>query len=91
VENCISDYFLMTKQYSKSKIYSSNQQRRLKNVLRLMSGPDLAQGQERREGGRIWFDSFYVRVSTMTAILTVSHILRSTTTNGHRFIALGLP
>jgi len=37
------------------------------------------------------FDSFYVRVSTMTAIKTVGHRLRSTPTNGHRFTALGLP
>jgi len=33
----------------------------------------------------------YVRVSTMTAIWTVGHRLRSTPTNGHRFTALNLP
>jgi len=33
----------------------------------------------------------YVRVSTMTAIWTVGHRLRSTLTNGHRFTALSLP
>ena len=33
----------------------------------------------------------YVRVSTITAIWTVGHRLRSTPTNGHRFTALRLP
>ena len=33
----------------------------------------------------------YVRVSTITAIWTVGHRLRSTPTNGHRFTALSLP
>jgi len=33
----------------------------------------------------------YVRVSTITAIWTVGHILRSTPTNGNRFTALSLP
>jgi len=33
----------------------------------------------------------YVRVSTITAIWTVGHILRSTPTNEHRFTALSLP
>jgi len=32
----------------------------------------------------LYFNSFYDRVSTMTAIQTVSHRLRSTPTNGHR-------
>jgi len=38
-----------------------------------------------------WLDSFYVRVSTMTATWTVGHSLRSTLIIGHRFTALGLP
>jgi len=38
-----------------------------------------------------WFDSFYVRVSTMTVIWTVGHILKCTPKNGHRFTELGLP
>jgi len=42
-------------------------------------------------GAQPGFDSFYVRVSTMTAIWTVGHRLRSTPTNGQRFTALGLP
>jgi len=33
----------------------------------------------------------YVRVSTITAIWTVGHRLRSTPTNGHRFTALSIP
>jgi len=33
----------------------------------------------------------YVRVSTITAIWTVSHRLRSTLMNGHRFTVLSLP
>jgi len=39
----------------------------------------------------LWFDSLYVRVSTMMVIWTVGHRLRSTPTNGHTFTALGLP
>jgi len=41
--------------------------------------------------GLDWFDSFYVRVSTMTVISTLGHIFKYTLTNGHRFTALGLP
>jgi hypothetical protein len=39
----------------------------------------------------VWFDSFYVRVSTKTAIWTVGHRFKSTPTNGPRLTALCLP
>jgi len=39
----------------------------------------------------MYVDDWFTSVSTMTAIWTVGHRLRSTPTNGHRFTALGLP
>jgi len=47
--------------------------------------PDVVQGIQ----DFVWL--IYIRVSTMTAIRTVGHILMSTPTNGHRFTALDLP
>jgi len=47
--------------------------------------------QRLEQNDLVMFYSFYVRVSTITAIWTVGHRLRSTPTNGHRFTALGLP
>jgi len=40
---------------------------------------------------RLMFDTFYVCVNTITAIETVGHRFKATSTNGHRFTALGLP
>jgi len=41
--------------------------------------------------GLVWFDSFYFRVSTITAIKSISHKFESTLTDGTRFTAAGLP